>query len=100
MFRLHNKRKCALCNKIVGKFVPIEAYYIQEAVKYGYDIGKPETMNEQEYSCPYCYGADRDRLTALFFIRLKKMARGGYFTELHYLILHPPELSKNFCLGS
>lgn len=99
MFRQHNKRKCALCNKIVGKFVPIEAYYIQEAVKYGYDIGKPETMNEQEYSCPYCYGADRDRLTALFFIRLKKMARGGVFYRLTLLDIAPSGAVQKFLFG-
>lgn len=77
MFRTHRYRKCALCNKVVEKYVPIDVYYIHEAVKYGYHIGKPEIMNGKEYSCPYCYGADRDRLCALFLAKLKKIARGG-----------------------
>lgn len=57
-------KKCAVCGMCLEKYVPIEQKYRK--------ISRPETLNWEEYSCPYCYASDRDRLILAFIKRLNK----------------------------
>lgn len=64
-------RKCAVCGRQLERYVPIEQ-------KYRKQLSRPETLNWEEYSCPYCYAADRDRLIAVFLKRLKEKAESRF----------------------
>ncbi len=55
-------RKCIVCGRSLERYVPIEQKYRKKT--------KPETLNREEYSCPYCYAVDRDRLITAFLKRL------------------------------
>lgn len=59
-------RKCAVCGNSLEKYVPIAQKYIRRT--------RPETLNREEYSCPYCYASDRDRLIVTFIKRIKEKA--------------------------
>lgn len=63
-------RKCAVCGRQLERYVPIEQKYRKQS--------RPETLNRQEYSCPYCYAADRDRLIVTFLKRLKEKAESRF----------------------
>lgn len=89
MFGIDKKKRCGLCHKEVDKFIPLDLYYLNEANCYGYQMGKPETMNIEEYSCPFCYGADRDRLCSLFFERLAVLKNGKIFKNVKLLDIAP-----------
>lgn len=68
---MFGQRRCALCGKRISRFLEMDLSDSIEARKLGYQTkGKPETLNRNEYSCPECYGVDRDRLYALFFQKL------------------------------
>lgn len=87
MFR---KRKCALCGQRLDSFLRIDSAYEVDARKMGYQLkGKPETLNKREYSCPQCYGVDRDRLYALFFRRLIDVRGNRLFKNLNLLHIAP-----------
>ena len=94
MIRIY-RRKCALCQKTINKFLPLDPYYKKMIMQYGYKVGKTETMNEREYSCPNCYGSDRDRLCALFFNRLLKY-RVGVFENVKLLDIAPSGAIQGF----
>lgn len=60
-------RKCAICGEKFEKFQPIEQKYIELPIKYGREKKvRPETLNSKEYSCPFCYSVDMDRMIAMF----------------------------------
>lgn len=87
MFR---QRICALCGKRIGRFLEMDTSYSAEAKKLGYQTkGKPETLNRNEYSCPECYGVDRDRLYALFFRKLISDRGGTLFNKTNLLNIAP-----------
>jgi len=96
MWGIHQKRKCALCHMEVDKFIPLDIYYTNKMVQYGYQAGKPETINEEEYSCPFCYGSDRDRLYALFFNKLLACKKGRIFKNVRLLDIAPSGSIQKF----
>lgn len=96
MLEIHKKKKCALCRASIDKFIPLDAYYRKKMLQYGYKVGKPETMNEEEYSCPFCYGSDRDRLYALFFHRLLECKKGKIFKGVRLLDIAPSGSIQKF----
>lgn len=96
MLGIHQKRRCALCHMPVDKFIPLDIYYRNKMLQYGYHVGKPETMNEEEYSCPFCYGSDRDRLYALFFRRLQECKKGKIFKNVRLLDIAPSGSIQKF----
>lgn len=59
---------CPVCNQRVRKFIPLSAFYKDNAEKYGYlySFDDAETLNYRAYSCPSCNASDRDRLYALY----------------------------------
>jgi len=66
-FMTGRKRKCPVCARQVGHFLPLPIKYGDQAAKYGYQyFGKGETINIREYSCPHCGASDRERLYTLF----------------------------------
>lgn len=69
-------RKCAVCGRQLEKYVPIEQKYRKRSSRL--ETSRPETLNWEEYSCPYCYAADRDRLIVTFFKRLKEKAESRF----------------------
>ena len=63
-------RKCAVCGKEFDKYVPIDRKYIDLPKQYGRTREtRSELLNREEYSCPYCYTPDRDRMIVLFLKR-------------------------------
>jgi SAM-dependent methyltransferase len=63
------KRYCNICqNKFKGKYLPIDPYYIENFKEsgYPYSFDDGETLNYNEYTCPFCQSSDRDRLYALY----------------------------------
>ncbi len=65
-----NKRKCAVCHNYPNKYVPLSSYYDQQTNKYGGKRSKAEFLNRKEYTCPFCYATDRDRLCVAFFRKI------------------------------
>lgn len=59
---------CILCNKKINDFEKLPQYYYDNLAKYNYihPVFAGETINYLQYSCPFCFGADRERLYALF----------------------------------
>lgn len=58
-------RKCACCGGYLQRFEKLSEYYLDMYMKYRGKIGKGEMLNVEEYSCPICGAADRDRAYAL-----------------------------------
>ncbi len=67
---IKNKRKCAVCHNYPDKFVPLVSYYNQQTLKFGGKSSRAEFLNRKEYTCPYCYATDRDRLCVAFFRKI------------------------------
>ena len=65
-----NKRKCAVCHNYPDKYDPLNLYYAQQEKKYGAEHTKAEFLNRKEYTCPFCYATDRDRLCVAFFRKI------------------------------
>ena len=60
-------RKCAVCGSSFERYAGLDPVYIENPKKYGRKIKvKSELLNPEEYSCPVCYSADRDRMIVLF----------------------------------
>lgn len=69
-------RKCAVCGSEFEKYVPIEKKYLELPQKYGrIRETRSEFLNREEYSCPYCYAVDRDRMIVTF-MRLLRACTG------------------------
>ena len=63
------KRKlCNICNNEINNYLPLNNYYELNQRQYGYDIDnlRPELLNKNEYTCPFCGSADRDRMYSLY----------------------------------
>lgn len=77
-------RKCAVCGNEFQAYVPIEQKYIDLPKQYGREREtRSELLNKDEYSCPCCYSADRDRMIIMFLKKLRtKMSQGIDFFEV------------------
>jgi hypothetical protein len=60
--------KCPICQKQVNEFLPLPPFYMENFEKFGYhySVDDGETINVEQYSCPYCGASDRDRLYACY----------------------------------
>lgn len=67
---LKSYKRCACCGHYVGKYIPLPQYYFDMAAKYHAKPAKDEMLNAEEYGCPYCGSADRDRAYAVCMERL------------------------------
>lgn len=71
-------RKCAVCGNEFEAYEPIEQKYIEMPAKYGRtQQNRPELLNRLEYSCPYCYSPDRDRMVIMFLKKLRRKQSEG-----------------------
>ncbi len=61
-----HKKYCCLCNSEVEAFLPFEAKFTNEFVKYFYGIGS-DVLN---YWCPICHCNDRERHLYLYLTEL------------------------------
>ena len=66
MHNIFGKYRCSICKKKVIKFRPLPKFYFNAFKQYGYKTGSAETCNRDQYSCPHCGAADRDRLYAIY----------------------------------
>ena len=62
-------KKCACCGHSLGRYVPLSQAYQAEGRKYNAPVWRSEMVNAEEYSCPYCGSADRDRAYAVWISR-------------------------------
>ncbi len=64
--------ECPLCERRVASFIPLSKALpglIADLTKHQFDMrlfAQAETLNLQQYACPYCRANDRSRLYALF----------------------------------
>lgn len=67
-------RKCACCERTgdIGLFEPLPNYYKEMRSKYHTVEGKGEFLNEEEYTCKYCFTSDRGRMICAF-LRMAKL---------------------------
>lgn len=71
-------KKCACCGQKV-MYLPMPEYFIVMKEKYHFDEGVPELINKEEYLCPHCFTADRDRMIVSFLEKenLRDAAKGA-----------------------
>lgn len=86
-------RQCAMCDHKFAHYRPLDRFYIEEAASHGYPKSKPETLNTEEYECPFCYGLDRDRLCAMF---ISKLLKRGEIKPIFMLDIAPSEPFSRF----
>lgn len=71
-------RRCVVCGNQFEKYVSIEQKYIDQPKQYGRTGEvRAELLNKEEYSCPYCYSADRDRMIVMFINLLHEHVKTG-----------------------
>jgi len=65
---INSRLYCPVCESRVNSFLPLEACFQENLVKYGFPFhsDEAETCNVAAYLCPSCEASDRDRLYALF----------------------------------
>lgn len=86
------RRVCACCKSDVEKYLPLPDYYVQKFHQYNYHWERNEMCNAEQYACPVCGAADRDRCAALGLHRLLPAAPGREFRLLH--IAPSPSLDR------
>src|SRR4051812_36226437 len=59
---------CPVCGNRVATFTPFGKGYVEHWERWGFDHKERdfETLNAEQYGCPFCGSSDRDRLCALF----------------------------------
>lgn len=88
--------RCPVCEKWVDEFIPISSYYEEEHKKYGnpYVFDDFETINPNQYLCPFCSAGDRDRLYALY---LKKVFTENFSKKIFTILdIAPSQALKLF----
>ncbi len=60
--------KCPVCSKRNKGFLPVSSDYQETRSKFGYPFSfdDHETINPNQFTCPFCGATDRDRLYALY----------------------------------
>lgn len=64
-------RECSVCGREFERYESLNPIYISKVQEQGRK-SKPELLNPLEYSCPYCYAVDRDRMMVLFLKKLRE----------------------------
>jgi SAM-dependent methyltransferase len=88
--------QCPVCSKRVTNFGPISPYYQENRSKYGYPFtfDDQETMNAEQYICPFCGASDRCRLYALY---IQQMLNDGLLHDGFSLLdIAPSRPLQNF----
>lgn len=89
-------RKCAVCGSSFERYAGLDPVYIENPKKYGRKIKvKSELLNPEEYSCPVCYSADRDRMIVLFIKKLRE-AFGTTAPSVKFLEVAPSAALKRY----
>jgi len=86
-------KTCAACSNRVAQYIPLPNYYADNLQKVGIDIHqlKPEMLNMDEYTCPYCGSSDRERAYILW---MKKNWESDI--TLKMLDIAPSPVIRNF----
>lgn len=65
---------CPVCGKENISFLPLPMYFFRELHRHQYihSIFQKETLNIEQYLCPFCNATDRDRLYAVYLSRIFK----------------------------
>lgn len=73
MMRNKVLRKCSCCGRSgeIGLFEPLADYYQEMRKKYHAIEGVTEFLNEEEYTCKYCFTSDRGRMICAFLCMAK-----------------------------
>ncbi len=81
---------CPVCKTFVSSFLPLDNYYKEMSLKYGFMyFGKDEMTNVDSYCCPNCGASDRERLYAYWL-----SSQRGLEISLEQSIIHfAPEKS-------
>lgn len=68
VFFLKNEKYCIICNSTLHSFLPLPRMYTKNWEKAGfpYRADDFETLNKNEFSCPFCGATDRDRFYAVY----------------------------------
>ena len=64
--------RCPVCDSTLRQFLALPKMYARSAQRYGFPHAADEfeTLNPGAYTCPVCGAADRERLMALYLLRL------------------------------
>lgn len=86
-------KTCISCSRKLHKFEPLSKLYIEKLKEFGHDPQKArlEMLNADEYACPYCEAADRERAYLLW---LKKNWTSD--VRLTVLDIAPRPVIENF----
>ena len=73
--------KCIICNTRVRKFFPFSNDIQKNARSQGfpYDFRRIETLNFEQYNCPFCMASDRERLYLIFLEKYFQDQSKKYF---------------------
>lgn len=91
-------RYCPVCRNDQISFLPLPAFYRDQALQYGYmHFGKAEMTSLETYTCSYCGASDRERLYALW---IDQQIEKGAFARNAHAIHFAPEAALSNCLLS
>ncbi|HEA66429.1 MAG TPA: class I SAM-dependent methyltransferase [Desulfobacterales bacterium] len=96
---IFGKYSCSVCKKKVISFRPLPRFYFDNFKKYGYKIGPAETCNREQYSCPHCGAADRDRLYAIYLRQFISKKLSSKKTSFNTLDLAPTKGLSSFIIS-
>ena len=85
LFRFNKRRSCPVCQNSFFAFYPIPEFYRNNWKKFGFNYSYEdfETLNAKEFSCPYCFSSDRERLYAGY------LASGNFNNDINTLDIAP-----------
>ncbi len=89
---------CPVCGEKIQDFAPLSPYYEENWNKYGFPYKSDdfETLNTTKYQCPKCGASDRERLSALYLLRMMKQKPAG--NQVTILDIAPSTPLKMFLL--
>ncbi len=76
--RLH---RCNVCGSEVY-YAPLPRYYEEQRIKYGARKTISETLNSEEYICPFCGSVDRDRLIVGYLQKKQLLQKGKKILQI------------------
>jgi SAM-dependent methyltransferase len=97
------RHECSVCQRRVGRFMPLSRAMPQltaDLEKHNFDMqlfAQAETLNLQQYWCPYCQSNDRNRLYALFLRR--QADRIGHGPKYRMLDIAPARRLRELILS-
>ncbi len=88
--------RCPICQNQVNEFLPLSTLYIETLEKFGfpYSLDECETINREQYICPYCGASDRDRLYACYLD--EKLSQYNADDKVLLLDIAPSQVLSHF----